>query len=159
MARLKVAWKWFSESLAVVAFAVMFAGFVLGITARYILGDPISWANELCLIAYVWIVFWTSDILVRERQHIIFDVLYELFPVAVRRYLALFVTFSLAATFIIVLPGTLDYVDFLKSRRTTLLRLPMQLVHGSFLIFVIAVAGNALVRMWHLVRPGWEKYV
>ncbi|MBW7862045.1 MAG: TRAP transporter small permease [Rhodocyclaceae bacterium] len=159
MARLEAAWQWFAESLAVVAFAVMFFGFVLGITARYVFGDPISWTNELSVIAYVWVVFWTSDILVRERQHIIFDVLYELFPPRARRWLAVFVTLSLAATFIAVLPGTLDYIDYLKVRHTTLLRLPMQLVHVSFLVFVVAVIVNALSRLWHLCRPGWEEYI
>lgn len=157
--RLKVALRWFSESFAVVAFAVMFGCFVLGITARYVFGDPISWTNELSVVAYVWVVFWTSDILVRERQHIIFDVLYELFPPRVRRFLAIFVTLSLAVTFIAVMPGTIDYVDYLRVRKTTLLRLPMQFVHVSFLLFVIAVAANALVRLWRLCRPGWEDYI
>src|SRR5690554_5426433 len=127
MARLAIIWKRFAETLAVLAFAVMFAGFVIGITARYVFGEPISWTNELCVVAYVWVVFWTSDILVKERQHIIFDVLYGLFPPGARRVMAIFVTLSLAAVFILVLPGTLDYVDFLKNRRTTLLHVPMQL--------------------------------
>ena len=42
MDRLLVVWKRFSESVAVVAFAAMFAGFVIGVTARYGFNAPIS---------------------------------------------------------------------------------------------------------------------
>jgi TRAP-type C4-dicarboxylate transport system permease small subunit len=148
-----------AESVSVVAFATMFAGFVIGICARYVFNEPIAWANELCLIAYVWIVFWTSDILIRERQHIVFDVLYNLFPPKYRRGLAILVTLSLAATFVAALPGTVDYILFLKRRHSTLLQVPMQFIYGSFLIFMVAVVVNALLRLWHLVRPGWERHI
>ena len=159
MQTLAVYWKRFAESVSVVAFAVMFAGFVIGIVARYVFNSPISWTNELCVVAYVWIVFWTSDILIRERQHIIFDVVYGLFPPRTRRVLAIFVTLSLALVFLAALPGTVDYILFLRIRHSTLLHLPMQFVFGSFLIFLIAAVVSALRRLWHLLRPDWEQHI
>ena len=159
MQTLDVYWKRFAESVSVVAFAVMFAGFVIGIVARYVFNSPISWTNELCVVAYVWIVFWTSDILIRERQHIIFDVVYGLFPPRSRRVLAIFVTLSLALVFLAALPGTVDYILFLRIRHSTLLHLPMQFVFGSFLIFLIAAVVSALRRLWQLLRPGWEQHI
>jgi TRAP-type C4-dicarboxylate transport system permease small subunit len=149
----------FAESVAVIAFAVMFAGFVIGIGARYVFNQPVAWSNELCLVAYLWIVFWSSDILVRERQHIIFDVLYNLLKPRARRVLAIFLTASLAVVFLCALPGTYDYIVFLRTRHSTLLHWPMQLVFGCFLIFVVAVVVNALIRLWYLLRPGWEKHL
>lgn len=159
MKTLSVFWKRFAESVSVVAFAVMFAGFVIGIIARYVFNAPVSWANELCVVAYVWIVFWSCDILIKERQHIVFDVIYGLFSPRIRRALAIFVTLSLAAVFLAALPGTVDYFLFIRPRHTTLLHLPMQFVYGSFLIFVVAVVVSALRRLWQLLRPGWEKQV
>jgi TRAP-type C4-dicarboxylate transport system permease small subunit len=152
-------WKRFTESVAVAAFAVMFAGFVIGIIARYVFNAPISWTNELCVVAFVWVVFWSSDILLKERQHIVFDVLYNMMPPRPRRITAIFVTLSLAVVFIAALPGTLSYIEFLHSRRSTIMHLPMQLVFGCFLIFVVAAAIGALRRLWQLVRPGWEQHI
>ena len=57
MQSLALFWRRFAESVSVVAFAVMFSGFVIGIFARYVFGTPIAWSNELCVIGYVWIVF------------------------------------------------------------------------------------------------------
>jgi TRAP-type C4-dicarboxylate transport system permease small subunit len=100
MQSLLTVWKRFAESVSVVAFAMMFAGFVIGIGGRYVFNTPVAWSNELCAIGFVWIVFWTSDILLKERQHIVFDVIYGLFPPRARRILALLITLSLAILFL-----------------------------------------------------------
>src|SRR5262249_11528550 len=110
-------------------------------------------------IGFVWIVFWTSDILLKERQHIVFDVIYGLFPPRARRILALFITLSLAVLFLAALPGILDYTWFLRHRYSMLLRVPMVLVFGCMLVLVIAIVVNSCIRVWHLLRPGWERHL
>jgi TRAP-type C4-dicarboxylate transport system permease small subunit len=152
-------WKRFAESVSVVAFAAMFAGFVIGVGGRYLFGEPVAWSNELCAIGFVWIVFWTSDILLKERQHIVFDVIYHAFPPRARRVVALFITLSLAVLFLAALPGSIDYTWFLRTRYTSLLRVPMILVFGCFVIFVVAVIVNSFIRIWQLLRPGWEEHL
>jgi TRAP-type C4-dicarboxylate transport system permease small subunit len=145
--------------VAVVAFALMFAGFVIGVGGRYVFNTPVAWSNEVCAIGFVWIVFWTSDILLKERQHIVFDVIYNVFPPRARRVLALFITLSLAILFLAALPGTIDYTWFLRTRQSTMLRLPMILIFGCFVIFVVAVIVNSVIRIWQLLRPGWQKHL
>lgn len=137
----------------------MFFGFVAGITARYVFNDPLSWANEICVIAFVWVTFWTSDILLKERQHIVFDVLYNILPPRARRIAAIFVTLSLALVFLAAWPGTLSYIEFLHTRHSTQLRIPMQLVFGCFLIFVVAVVVRALHRLWQLLHADWKQHL
>jgi TRAP-type C4-dicarboxylate transport system permease small subunit len=159
MQSLLTVWKRFAESVSVVAFAMMFAGFVIGIGGRYVFNTPVAWSNELCAIGFVWIVFWTSDILLKERQHIVFDVIYGLFPPRARRILALLITLSLAILFLAAIPGTVDYTYFLRLRHSMLLRVPMQIVFGCFLIFMIAVVVNSIIRIWQLLRPGWERHL
>jgi TRAP-type C4-dicarboxylate transport system permease small subunit len=159
MSRIATLWRRFAETVAVVAFAVMFTGFVLQIGSRYVFNSPVAWTLEVCLIGYVWVVFWTSNILVSERQHIVFDVLYHLVSPARRRWLAVFITLSLAVVFGLALPGVLDYIWFLSNRHSMLLRIPMPLVFGAFPIFIVAVVVGALIRLWHLLRPGWERHL
>jgi TRAP-type C4-dicarboxylate transport system permease small subunit len=145
--------------VSVVAFAAMFIGFVIGVGGRYVFNYPVAWSNELCAIGFVWIVFWTSDILLKERQHIVFDVIYGMFPPPARRILAIFISLSLALLFLAALPGTIDYIWFLRTRHSMLLRLPMQLVFGCMLILVVAITVNSFIRVWHLLRPGWERHL
>jgi TRAP-type C4-dicarboxylate transport system permease small subunit len=156
MATIVQLWKRFAETAAVVAFAIMFGAFVVQVASRYVFNSPVAWTLEVCLIAYVWVVFWSSDILVRERQHIVFDVLYNLVPAPQRRWLAVFVTASLLVVFALALPGVADYVGFVGRRRTTLLHIPMPYVFGAFLILMVAVVINAAIRLYRLFRPGWR---
>ena len=74
------------------AFAILFFAFMVQIVSRYVFNTPVSWSLELCSIAYVWVVFWSAGILVPERQHIAFDVLYHWFPPRARRWVAVFLT-------------------------------------------------------------------
>jgi TRAP-type C4-dicarboxylate transport system permease small subunit len=149
-------WKRFAESVTVVAFVVMFAAFMIQIISRYVFNEPVAWTLEVCLIGYVWVVFWSSDILLKERQHIVFDVLYNLVPTNLRRVLAVITTASLFVAFLAALPGALDYVTFIARRKSTILHIPMPWVFGGFLVFAVAVVGNAGVRLWRLYRPGWQ---
>ncbi|MEO9227614.1 MAG: TRAP transporter small permease [Devosia sp.] len=156
MATVAGLWKRFTESVAVVAFAVMFAAFVVQVASRYIFNAPIAWTLEVCLIAYVWVVFWSSELLVRERQHIIFDVLYNMAPLRQRRWLAVAITASLLIVFAVALPGTWDYVTFVARRRTTILHLPMPWVFGAFLVFLITAIASSAIRLAKLLRSGWQ---
>ena len=156
MATIAQLWKRFAESAAVVAFAIMFGAFVVQVASRYVFNAPVAWTLEVCLIAYVWVVFWSSDILVRERQHIVFDVLYNMLPEPRRRWLAVFVSGSLLVVFALALPGVADYIGFVGRRRTTLLHIPMPYVFGTFLVFMVAVVVSAAFRLWKLFRPGWR---
>lgn len=152
-------WKRFAESFTVIAFIVMFASFIVQIVSRYVFDAPVSWSLEVCLIAYLWVVFWSCDILVKEREHIVFDVLYNMAKPARKRWLAVVTSGSLAIVYLLALPGTVDYIHFLSRRRSTLLHVPMQLVYGCFLVFMIAVVVSALFRLWRLLRPGFERYL
>ena len=64
-----------AELAAAAMFAVMFAAFVVQVVSRYVFDDPVTWSLEICSIAYVWIVFFTSATILTPRQHITFDML------------------------------------------------------------------------------------
>src|SRR5262245_51646122 len=98
-------WRQFAEGVAALSFAVMFFAFIVQVVSRYIFNAPVAWTLELCAISYVWVVFWTCDILVTERQQIVFDVIYNWFRPGPRRWIAIFNTASLGLVFLAALPG------------------------------------------------------
>lgn len=147
-----------AEWAAAAMFAAMFTAFMIQIVSRYVLNMPVSWSLEICSIAYVWVVFWTSNILVRERQHIIFDVLYVKLPPKIRRVVAIANTAALGLLFLAALPGTLDYIAFLTRRKTMILHVPMHLVYSVFGIFMVAVIIGAAIRLVRLSRRrSWQE--
>ncbi|HSI40145.1 MAG TPA: TRAP transporter small permease subunit [Xanthobacteraceae bacterium] len=152
-------WKRFCEHLAAALFAAMFIGFVIQIVSRYVFNSPVSWSLEVCSIAYVWVVFWSCDLLVSERKQIVFDLLYNAFPPPARRVLAIVLTGTLGLVFLAALPGVVDYVMFIARRSSMLLRVRMDLVYSCFVIFMVAVVVNAAVRIWRLLGRSWKDHL
>ncbi len=150
--------KRFAEYVSATAFAGMFGAFMIQIVSRYVFDMPVSWSLEICSITYIWIVFWTSDLLVRERQHIIFDVLYLKFPPRWRRWVGIFNTACLGLTFLAGLSVTLDYI-FGQMRKTMILHIPLSWVYSCFGIFMIAVIVGSALRLRRLLGASWQQHL
>ncbi|MBK8157943.1 MAG: TRAP transporter small permease [Rhodospirillaceae bacterium] len=155
---LHIGLKRFAELVAAAAFAAMFGAFMIQIVSRYVFNMPVSWSLEICSIAYIWIVFWTCDLLVSERQHIIFDVLYLKFPPNWRRLVGIFNTASLGMVFLAGLWVTLDYI-FTQTRRTMILYVPLNIVYACFGVFMIAVIVGAALRLRKLFGASWQQHL
>ena len=149
--------KRFAELVSATAFAGLFGAFMIQIVSRYV-GMPVSWSLEICSITYIWIVFWTSDLLVRERQHIIFDVLYLKVPPRWRRWVGVFNTACLGLTFLAGLWVTLDYI-FTQQRKTMILHLPLSWVYSCFAVFMIAVIVGSGLRLRKLFGASWQQHL
>jgi TRAP-type C4-dicarboxylate transport system permease small subunit len=80
--------RFLAELVAALLFVVMFAAFLLQVFTRYVLNDPIAWTQEFVLLAYIWIVFWCGAFLLREKDHIAFDMLSTALPMRARRILS-----------------------------------------------------------------------
>ncbi len=148
-----------AELISAAAFAAMFGAFMIQIVSRYVFNAPVSWSLEICSIGYIWIVFFTSNVLLTERQHIVFDVLYHAIPPRQRRVLAIVLTATLGVIFLAALPTTLEYLSFLGRRKTMILRLPMDVVYSCFGIFMIAVVVGAALRIRRLLGAEWQKHL
>src|SRR5687768_18571520 len=118
MQSLRARLRYFAELVAAIMFVNMFAAFLLQVFTRYILNDPVAWTQEFVLIAYIWIVFWCAAFLLRERDHITFDMLSGSLPPGPRRILAIVLTAIVAVAFAAALPGVFDYVSFMKIERS-----------------------------------------
>jgi TRAP-type C4-dicarboxylate transport system permease small subunit len=146
----------FAETVAALLFVSMFAAFLVQVFARYILNNPIGWTQEFVLIAYIWIVFWCGAFLVRERDHITFDMAFEALPSGARRRLAIVLTAIIAMAFVVALPKTVDYIAFMKIEKSPIMRIRFDLLYAIFAVFMIAVVVDAIIRLKRLMSPNWE---
>jgi TRAP-type C4-dicarboxylate transport system permease small subunit len=144
-----------AELAAAAMFAAMFGAFVIQVVTRYVLHSPAGWTLEFATLAYVWVVFFAAAFLLRDREHIAFDMLYHAAPPAARRVLALAQSAALLLTFLIVLPGTVDYVSFMSRERTWILQIPFSLAFACFLLFVVMVILRSGLRIWRLLARDW----
>src|ERR1044071_6596867 len=66
-----------AEAISAAVFAAMFLLFLAGVFARYVLGKPLVWSDELIMIIFLWMVFLTEAFVITEREQVTFDGIYD----------------------------------------------------------------------------------
>lgn len=154
--------KWFTrgtEFIAAAMLAAMFITFLLQIFSRYVLLTPFGWTLELCLILWVWIVFFGNAFLVRERDHVTFDIFYLAAPRGIRRVLALTAAGAIILGMAWSFLPTWDYIDWMKIRKTTTVKnpftgvkIPMRTIFSIYAVFMIAIIIRYAWRFGNVLR-------
>ena len=143
-----------AEFVAAAMLAALFVTFVLQIVSRYVFSDPFGWTLELCLTLWIWIVFWGNAFIVRERDHVTFDVFYLAAPARVRRVLALVSAAAIVIGLGVSLLPTWDYIDFLRIKRSATLGIPLRTVFSVYALFLVAVVLRYAWRFVVVMRTG-----
>ncbi len=127
------------EFVGVALLTTMFAAFVLQIVSRYVFDNPIGWTLEACLLAWLWVVFWGAAFMLRDGDHVRFDILYIALPRGPRRVAAALSALAIVAAFAWSLPPTWSFVSFMAIEQTSLLKIRFDYVFSSYMIFAVAV--------------------
>ncbi len=141
-----------ADGVGALLFLVTFVGFLVQVFWRYVLNAPLPWTEEAVLIAFVWSIFWATAFVVPLRDHVTFDVVYDAVGPRTRRAFDLISMGALLVAFAMLVPYTWDYLDFLTRKKSPVMRLPMDLIFGCYLLFVVAVAVQAAWRIWQILR-------
>ena len=134
MAGLKLWFTRATEFMAAMMMAAMFSTFILQITIRYTarlewlaeavpILDPTryGWTLEFCLLLWVWIVFWGNSFIVRQRDHVIFDILYTNVGSRARKWFAIVAALAVAIGLLASLGPTWDKFYILRLKKTATL--------------------------------------
>ncbi|MFQ5972372.1 MAG: TRAP transporter small permease [Alphaproteobacteria bacterium] len=148
-----------AELVAAALFAAMFGTFLLQVFMRYVFNLPLQWSLEFDLVVYIWIVFWAAAFLVRGRDHIAFNLVYDGSPPAARRVMGILGGLIVAATFIVALPATYDFVSFMAIESTPVVRWRFDIVFSIFVVFVVAIILRSLRLLWRLVGRDWRRHI
>lgn len=138
-----------AEAIGALMMLALFATFLLQIFSRYLMDQPFGWTLELCLILWVWIVFFGCAFFVRNEDHITFDLLYRSTSPGPRRIMAAISALAIVAGLSWSLVPTWDWIDFLRIKRSPTLRVPMRDVYFIYAVFLVAVIA---AYAWRLVR-------
>jgi C4-dicarboxylate transporter DctQ subunit len=176
---MKTVFKWLSrgaEFMAAMMMAAMFATFVLQILIRYSAKaewiaeavpflDPsrYGWTLEFCLLMWVWIVFWGNSFIVRERDHVTFDILYTHVHPTVRKWFAIITGLAIFIGLLWSLLPTWDKFHILRLKQTATLKhligdwVRMRDVYSIYLLFLVVVPLRYGWRAWNAMRHGAEE--
>ena len=164
------------EFVAATMMAAMFAVFILQVTIRYSaraewISDFIpfleptlyGWTLDFCLLMWIWIVFWGNGLIVRHRDHVIFDIIYTNVSPRLRKYFAIFSALIIAMCLLVVIEPTWSKFYILRLKKTATLSnvfgdwIRVRDIYLVFFIFAIAVAFRYLWRAYYVLRNGAEE--
>jgi C4-dicarboxylate transporter, DctQ subunit len=152
MAALSRAVRTIAENVAAAMLAVMFCAFILQIVTRYVLNNPLGWTLEVCLTAWLWLVLWGGGLILQERDHVRFDILYQGVRPGVRRVFAIISALALVAAVATALPASLDYITFYEIKSSSTLGIRLDYVFSVYAIFSVALIVRYGARLWRLLR-------
>nr|WP_272212031.1 TRAP transporter small permease [Marinicella sp. W31]MDC2877926.1 TRAP transporter small permease [Marinicella sp. W31] len=148
-----------ADAIGALFFLSAFVGFIIQIFYRYVMNRPLLWTEEFTMIAFIWAVFWAAAFCVPIREHVSFDVVYDIVPERARRFFTMFSMVMLIAAFALLIPYTWDYLDFLTRKKSSVLRIPMNLVYGCYLFFLFGFTVQAIWRLIRLSGPKWTEEI
>ena len=146
-----------AEGVVAAMLAAMFLTFVLQIFSRYIMNQPFGWTLEVCLTLWLWLVFWGCAFVVRHEEHVAFDVLYHAVRPGTRRIFALLGAAAIVVGLGLSLYPTWDFIDFLKIKKSAILKIPMRTVFSIYAIFLLSAIVVYSLRFIRIVRHGLQE--
>lgn len=141
-----------AEDVLVALAAVMFVAFLIQIGTRYLLNDPAAWPQEVIVISWLWLIFWGSAFFLKDKDHVKFDVLYNMGGDRARRIMSLIVAVSLVVIFAISAPATWSYISFKGIRGTDYFDIPLSYVFSVYLVFLAGTIAHYGWRAFRLIR-------
>lgn len=141
-----------AENVAAGLLAALFLTFVLQIVARYVFRNPLGWTIEVCLTLWLWLVFWTAAFVLKDQDHVRFDLLQAATSRRVQQVFALVSAVAIIAGLLAALPATLDYITFYKIKRSATLRIRLDVVFSVYGIFVVGVVTSYALRALDILR-------
>jgi TRAP-type C4-dicarboxylate transport system permease small subunit len=133
-------------------FLTLFVVFIIQIAARFGFNKPLPWTDEAAVILYIWVILWAAAVMVPEREHVVFDLLWNLAGPRTRQAMAVAGHMLIGGLALVALPASWDYVHFMRREGTPVLNLPFMVVYLPFVLLLVAMMVRSAWSLWRIVQ-------
>lgn len=149
-----------TEGVAALMMAAIFLTFILQIAVRYIVGatwfidlfGPVvdasrfGWTLEFIMVLWLWTIFFGNAFIVRDRDHVTFDILYFAVRPGVRRWFVAIGATAIMVALLASIEPTYAKMRILRLKSSATLPVKMLPIYSVYFLF-LAVVG---------LRYGWR---
>ena len=146
---------WFQKTANVIGgglFLTLFIVFVIQVTARFGFNKPMAWTDEAAVILYVWVILWAAAFVVPEREHVVFDLLWNSVGQRARQAMQIVGNLLIGGLALCAIPASWDYVRFMAREGTPVLGVPFMWVFLPFVLLLAALVVRSALAIWNAVR-------
>lgn len=141
-----------ANTLGGVLFLMLFGVFIVQIAARFGFNQPLPWTDEAAVILYIWVILWSAAAVVPEREHVVFDLVWNIVGRRIRQVMRILGNLLIGGLALVGLPGSWDYVKFMARENSPVLGLPLMWVYLPFVLLLIALIARSVWAIWQSVR-------
>ena len=133
-------------------FLALFGVFLIQIAARFGLNNPLPWTDEAAVILYVWVILWAAALVVPEREHVVFDLVWNAVSPGARRIMKLLGNAMVGTLAAIAITANWDYVQFMARESTPVLGLPFMAVFVPFVLLLASLVIRSAWSIWQALQ-------
>lgn len=146
----------FANFVGTLSYGVLFLTFIFQVALRFIFNRPLTWSDELIVILYVFSMFWAGAFLLKEKDHVMLDLLYEHLSAQGKRVFSMVYSVLIGGLFLWAIPASYSYVSFMMREKTPVLDVPFGLVFAVFILFLLSVGIFYVRKLIVLFGPNWK---
>jgi len=129
---------------------------LIAIFFRYVVGQALSWPEELSMLLFAWLVLLTSSLGVREGFHVRLTIIFNLFPPPFRKVLSYAIVSTIVAFGAVLFYSGRDLVIRTAGNLSATLGYPLEIINSSAPVCGALIVVHALDRLLAMIR-GEEK--
>ena len=133
-------------------FLTLFIVFVIQVTARFGFDKPLAWTDEAAVVLYVWIILWAAAFVVPEREHVVFDLVWNSVSQRARQFMQIVGNLLVGGLASCGIPASWDYVHFMNREGTPVLGISFMWVFLPFVLLLIALVVRSAWAIWNALR-------
>jgi TRAP-type C4-dicarboxylate transport system permease small subunit len=133
-------------------FLTLFVVFIIQITARFGFNKPLPWTDEAAVILYVWVILWAAATIVPEREHVMFDLLWNAVGVRARQVMRIAGNALVGGLAAVAVPASWDYVHFMAREGTPVLGVKFMFVFLPFVVLMVALVLRCAWAIWQALH-------
>ena len=137
-----------AQTVGGLIFFALFATFLIQIAARFGFNRPLPWTDELAVVLYLWVILWACAFMVPEREHVVFDLVWNSVSTPVRRVMKIVGNLMIGGLALVAIPASWDYVHFMNREKTPVLDIPFMWVFLPFVLLLIALVVRSAWNIW-----------
>jgi len=160
-----------TEAVAAAMMAAIFLTFILQIAVRYIVGSAwflehfghvidaaaFGWTVEFILVLWLWTIFWGNAFIVRDSDHVTFDILYLWVRPGIRKWLAVIGAAAILVALWTSIGPTWDKMRILRIKSSATLPVKMLPIYSIYFLFLAVVGLRYLWRIVDVLRNGVDR--
>ena len=133
-------------------FLAMFIVFLVQITARFGFNKPLPWTDEAAVILYIWVIMWAATAVVPEREHVVFDLVWNSVGRSSRQAMRIVGNLLIGGLSLVAIPASWDYVKFMGREGSPVLDVPFSWIFLPFVLLLISLVLRSAWNEWDAIR-------